>query len=212
MLVTLMSIRLTLCGSNVCLGRNLITVFFTVNTPAKIFFDRPSARHRSDGCSATPPPALQAGSAAADIAVDKKKLLLFSCIVRAAARKRDARRHYACARRRRAGQHRRWSRRAKIFFAKVPFAALHRPKCANFSCRWPTSTTTSETRVRASGRATAVDQDDFSYRPPADRGAVGCHPACAPTPENQSTAAASHKQKRPLSRPFSMTPAEVKNQ
>ena len=212
LLVTLMSIRLTLCGSNVCLGRNLITVFFTVNTPAKIFFDPAPARHRSGGCSDTSPPASKVGPTAAGIAVDKKKLLLFSCIVRATARKRSVAGYCTRTQGRRAGQHRRRRRRAKNFFAKVRFAALHRPKCANFSCHRPTSTTTSETRTRTSGDAPAVGQDDFSYRPTAD-GEAAVDPLHAHRhPQTRSIATVSRKQKRPLSRPFWMTPAEVKNQ
>ncbi|HYG06571.1 MAG TPA: hypothetical protein VD865_09175 [Stenotrophomonas sp.] len=86
-----MSIRLTLCGSNVCLGRNLITVFFTVNSPAKKFFirgsSRPRGRTRLERLSHT----AKAAARAPACKVDKKKALLFSCIVRAHRRARHAR-------------------------------------------------------------------------------------------------------------------------
>lgn len=80
LLVTLMSIRLTLCGSNVCLGRNLITVFFTVNTPAKKFLPRPG-RHRRR----SPPPCrfhrrIHAIAERARHQRNERKALLFSCI------------------------------------------------------------------------------------------------------------------------------------
>jgi len=95
-----MSIRLTLCGSNVCLGRNLITVFFTVNTPTKIFFAGPPARRLPGRCRDACAHTSKDRSTAATVAVDKKKLLLFSCIVRAVARGRDDEgAWHACARR-----------------------------------------------------------------------------------------------------------------
>ncbi|MDG2525431.1 hypothetical protein P6166_08705 [Stenotrophomonas sp. HITSZ_GD] len=147
MLVTLMSIRLTLCGSNVCLGRNLITVFFTVNTPAKIFFVRPPP---------PPPPGTQRhhpGRPRARapmhciFATHEKKPLLFSCIFFGHANSKATmpRRAHACAHPvRRPTARNRW---AKIFSAKAAFAASHRAKCANFSR--PTNTLDGEDNARA---------------------------------------------------------------
>jgi len=75
-----MSIRLTLCGSNVCLGRNLITVFFTVNTPAKKFFAGAPACRLPDAPFRHPGKARAYMPGTCITATRKKKALLFSCI------------------------------------------------------------------------------------------------------------------------------------